>query len=244
MALTDSLQAYWKFDESSGDASSQVNSNTLTNVNTVTYVAAKINNGADLESGSSQYLTITNAAQTGLAFTTSFSIAGWFKLESAPATDIRFGLMSKGSLHAVGAARYSWQIQDDGGTDYLLLYLDSGGSTSNLRVAWTHSTGTFIHLAVTYNLAGGTAKFYVDGSQQGADQTGGVTSLSSETGDVFVGAYNLNGTKVSYYDGVMDECGMWSRELSGSEISQLYNAGAGLTYPFASAVNSNFLSFM
>jgi hypothetical protein len=35
--------------------------------------------------------------------------------------------------------------------------------------------------------------------------------------------------------GMVDEIGYWERDLSSSEVTTLYNAGAGLTYPFISA---------
>ena len=62
------------------------------------------------------------------------------------------------------------------------------------------------------------------------------------TGDVDVmGTLNTNlslgsrlGTTTSpeEFDGIMDEVGIWNRVLSDSEITELYNGGAGLTYPF------------
>ena len=60
MALTDNLVSYWKLDESSGNAADSVGSNTLTNTNTVTYSAGKINNGADFERDSAQYFSNLN----------------------------------------------------------------------------------------------------------------------------------------------------------------------------------------
>ena len=63
MSLTTNIVAYWKFDESSGNAmDSTGNGNTLTNVNTVTYSAGKINNGANFVAASSQYFSATAAA--------------------------------------------------------------------------------------------------------------------------------------------------------------------------------------
>jgi len=40
----------------------------------------------DLERSSSQYLSITDASQTGLDFTGDFTIEGWVKLESSLTT--------------------------------------------------------------------------------------------------------------------------------------------------------------
>ena len=44
------------------------------------------------------------------------------------------------------------------------------------------------------------------------------------------------------FTGEIDEVGFWSRALSASEVTELYNAGAGLTYPFVSN-QANFLAF-
>lgn len=42
----------------------------------------------------------------------------------------------------------------------------------------------------------------------------------------------------------MDEFGCWNRDLSSAEITELYNSGAGLQYPFAGTpVFKNFLGF-
>lgn len=48
----------------------------------------------------------------------------------------------------------------------------------------------------------------------------------------------LNG----YLDGQLDEMGIWSRTLSGTEITTLYNSGAGIQYPFSTS-NSMFSFF-
>jgi hypothetical protein len=60
MALTDNLLEYFKFDESSGDATGSVAS--LSAVNTsVTYGTGKINNGA-IYNGSAYHTITDNAA--------------------------------------------------------------------------------------------------------------------------------------------------------------------------------------
>jgi len=36
----------------------------------------------------------------------------------------------------------------------------------------------------------------------------------------------------SYWSGLIDEIGIWSRVLTADEITALYNEGTGITYPF------------
>src|SRR3990167_551156 len=59
MALDTNLVAYWKMDESSGDATDSVASHTLTNTN-VTYGTGKINNGAAFNSTGDSLRTTTD----------------------------------------------------------------------------------------------------------------------------------------------------------------------------------------
>jgi hypothetical protein len=43
----------------------------------------------------------------------------------------------------------------------------------------------------------------------------------------------------------VDEVGVWNRVLTSAEVTQLYNSGAGLQYPFGLGANKNqgFFSF-
>lgn len=55
---------------------------------------------------------------------------------------------------------------------------------------------------------------------------------------------NGNGTYTSgqtWYTGSIDEVGYWDRRLTGTEISTLYNGGAGLQYPFSIPVAPTFI---
>ena len=85
---------------------------------------------------------------------------------------------------------------------------------------------------MTFNA--GSVAFYVNGVQQGTTQTAVVNSLSqSDTNNFFTGAYSTNGgttANAAFFDGKMDEVGVWNRALSANEVSQLYNGGSGRSY--------------
>ena len=34
-----------------------------------------------------------------------------------------------------------------------------------------------------------------------------------------------------YYNGILDEIGVWDRELTSTEVTELYNSGSGKQYP-------------
>src|SRR5262249_41498008 len=89
---------------------------------------------------------------------------------------------------------------------------------------WHHVLGTYT------SSGGGTVKIYVDGVQDGTNTAGG--SMGSDTAYLAFGSFIANhSASGAKYNGNLDELGFWNRVLSGSEITQLYNSGAGLTSP-------------
>ena len=42
------------------------------------------------------------------------------------------------------------------------------------------------------------------------------------------------------YNGLIDEVGFWHKVLSQSEVTSLYNSGAGLAYPFSASAGFAF----
>jgi hypothetical protein len=106
--------------------------------------------------------------------------------------------------------------------------------------AWTPTTGVWYHVAVTYDLSAGTARFYKDGVLW-STETGGKTAIYNGTADVNVGRLSSNG---QYCDCLLDELGVWSRILTAGEISALYNSGTGIPYSSGTTVNSGFFNFM
>jgi hypothetical protein len=70
-------------------------------------------------------------------------------------------------------------------------------------------------------------ELFVDGVSQGTIVAG--SSLASGAG---FGVGNSTIVGGGLYNGSIDEAGVWSRALSQADVTELYNGGAGLTYPF------------
>lgn len=232
MALTTNLLSYWKLDESSGNAADSVGGLTLTNNNTVTYVPAVIANGADLEASSSQYLS--NADPASLDGLSAFSIGLWLKFES-----IADDNMPATKWGATLATNQSWRLIT--ASSKLQLFIGTGAATGGVTANQTISTGTYYYFVFTWDGAqssGSRAKAYVNGSDLTLSDGTPATMLAGSA-DFILG--NRTGLPAGgYYDGIIDEVGIWSRALTSSEVTQLYNGGAGLSYPFTSSVNSGF----
>ena len=167
----------------------------------------------DLEADSSQYWSITDAAQTGLDITDSITISLRIKGESFNVAQLTTFL----SKYVATQQSYFFDYDNNGS----LCFLNSGNGTTNSQqcVSWTPSTGTWYMVSVTYNPVSEEKKFYINDSQQGVTQAGGSAGMFNSTSPVYIG--NFVGALFS--DGLHDDMRIWSRELSGTEISNLYN---------------------
>jgi hypothetical protein len=230
-SLTNNLAGYWKLDESSGNASDATsNGFTLTNNNSVSFSTGKINNGAVFASASNKNFSRSSAS--GLVPSSTLTVSAWVYLASNNGETI----VSKGNLGTYGGP-YAFAINVTNGLSF---YSSNGSSAGWAGVNWTPSLNTWYHVAVTFNA--GSVTFYVNGVQQGTTQSAVVSSLNqSDTNSFFAGAYSTSGgttANAAFFDGKMDEVGIWYRVLSGSEISPLYNSGSGLSYPLSVATSS------
>lgn len=213
MALVDGLQAYWKFDESSGNAAdSSGNGNAATNVNSTAYATGKINNGADLERGSSNYFTVNDSASVSIV--NGWSVSFWMKIESLNNWMIPF--RKRSGENGCGTLIYA-----NGDFDVNAGAGSFGGQTNALGL----TTATWYHIVIYFN--GATSKLYVNNA---APVTQNIPNITDPATALYIGA-NVSGGSDSF-DGIIDEFGIWNRELTASDVSELYNGGSGLQYPF------------
>ena len=232
-------------DEASGNRADAHGSNTLTDNNTVAALTGVINNGADFELSNSEYLSITDGSQSGLDLNSDFSISVWIKLEQLPSTSgTNFVIIAKDDAtnersYLVLIAPTSNSVSD---RPRLLYWSGSGGA--GLTALETASVGlsggdvgAWVHLVYVVDLAAHTIEIFKNASSLGGRvDTGSATSIYNGTADVGVGARNPGGGGGLFFDGGMDEFGLWGRKLTSTEVTSLYNSGAGLAYPFASSV--------
>lgn len=231
MALADNLVAYYKCEDTSDSSG---NGFTLTNNGTVTFTAGKISNCANisLRTSGSKNLRINNdLGITGGAIT----MAGWYLANSNPTGGFGSGdfIATQGDA---GVDVDNWISYNLTASNPTLNFnrQKSGVANDNYNYTTTLTTGTWYHIAYVYN--GTTVQGYLNGVAIGA----GVASSGNGSGgqdDHFIlgGVTDGSGGTNWAPDGKLDEWGVWSRALSGSEITELYNSGNGLTYPFTTA---------
>ena len=206
MALSDNLVSYWKFEGNSND---ELGGNNGTDTS-ITYGSSygKIDQGALFDAGGDKIDCASAGIPTG---TSSRTFSAWVKLTGAVLVFVYGNGASAGQM--------------------MSLYMNTTninmfGIAADVNISNSSSTGTWYHLVMTYN--GTTVEIFKNGSSVGT----GTPTLNTAASSTFTIGHD-NGTWAGGgSSGNIDELGVWSRVLSGTEISDLYNGGAGLAYPF------------
>lgn len=239
MALIDNLVSYWKFDESSGNATDSNSTNTLTNNNTATFGAAALNNGAtgltySGTPGAGKFFSITDASQSGLDITGDLSISVWVKPTANPGNGAARTVFGKSNV--ISSEAYLLYYTYNGTNYQMNIRIGSGSSGTDKRVnlGAALSTSSWSHLVMVYTASSGTFEIYVNGSSQGTNN-GLPTSIGNSSAAFVIGGYYFSGAgPYDGWDGGEDEFGIWSKALTSSEVTELYNSGTPLAYPFSS----------
>lgn len=222
------LASYWKFDESSGNASDSVGSSTLTNNGTVTYASAKINNGAVLSSG--KYFSCTDNADVSTTGDTTWSI--WWYPTTLNAQNSFFDKWN------FGASQREYEIfaNYSAGTTTIYANLSSNGTTTSAASVTTTSisVNNWYHIVYVYRAAAGAVDFYLNGAYLGTS-TGQVTSIHNGTSIFSIGQFTGGGGNIT---GTVDEAAIWKRALDVSEVKALYNSGSGVQYNFSTLASN------
>lgn len=223
MSLLTNLRAAYNLDQSSGNATdSSGNGNTLTNTGTVTYGAGLIGNCAQFgASNTSKELSSGN--NLGIGSTDDFTVAYWWR---NTAVNTLCGVVS--IVYGTGT-KFMWVGYDGANSRYLLQT-----QTGNLIATIAQSANVFNNVVAVNS--GGTVTLYVNNANQGTIALSSTTGLS----DNFELGHKTPGGG-QFWNGDEDIVNVWNRALNTTEITQLYNSGSGLQYPFGVSGNPAFL---
>jgi hypothetical protein len=219
-SLWNDLLAYYTADNTPNDSLGNYNG---TLVNGATYGTGIINQGFSFD-GVNDYVDLGN----NLDFdgTTPFSISTWVKFDVLGNFEFIFskrdltGFFRGYSIHKRTTNEIEFQVANSagGGQNRLALYT-STQLTNN----------TFYHCVVTYDGSRNPngVKIYLDGvSDTLVTRNNTLTDTISNSGNLWLGNYYN-----SPFNGLLDEVGIWDRVLTPSEVTELYNSGAGKQYP-------------
>jgi hypothetical protein len=227
----DKLVAYYAFENNANDIHS-TNNGTL--IGSPTFPSGKNNLGINF--GNNNDVNKVSVADTNdFSFTNGtndlpFSISLWMRFDAFSSGGN--GLLAK-RLPNVPANE--WDILRASGDGRIYFELFSMGGGQYLVSSFAYSTlNTWAHLVCTYDGLGlnSSLKMYLNGTSQSVTiLRDGYTRMTNTTAPVTMGMWEFFNNQSGKHRGMIDEVAIWKdRELTGAEITQLYNAGAGKFY--------------
>lgn len=175
---------------------------------------------ADFTLANSEFLSIANGGSVGLCGPSAFTISAWVNIDDVSQYhEIAACFDSAGSQRA-----FIFRTQVATGQLHFLIYPSGNGiGGRSITTASGLSPGTTYHVVARYN--GSHLQIFVDGtSVASTSYTGAIHQSTSPFGIGF----RANGS--SYMDGKIGMLGYWSRGLTDSEVTSLYDSGNPVPY--------------
>ncbi len=233
-AVDQGLIAYWKLDEGTGAtaADSTGGNNTGTLQTGATWGTGKVGHAVVLD-GTSGYVQAANLVENAV---TAYSLAMWFNTSSTS----QQVLFSNRGVNVTSGKSLTLEMSQSGAAGHLQWLLDQDGWGIGVQSSAAYNDGAWHHVVATWTAPASTAidytqfTLYVDGAAITTTNftincnCGGVTSPLSGAEGAQIGT---SSSWAIYFTGSLDEVGAWSRSLTSSDVTLLYNGGAGVSLP-------------
>ena len=202
------LVAYYKLDGESGVVEDSYSSYDGTNQGSTRGVEGKINNSFYFNSSETDYVDIPQTVEEKSAITINL----WSK------SNLSSGWYYDTMISQDGV--FNIRIHENGSFE---AFLDVNSARKTFY-GFNADNDWHMH-TLTYD--GSVVRYFIDGNQQGGNQSASGDIDSSATYGQNIGRWSSSGFN---WEGKIDEVGIWGLALSDSEIEGLYNSGNGLEY--------------
>ena len=224
MALIDGLIAHWKLDEAAGNSRvDELGTFTLPEYSgQVAQVAGKLNYAVRSTGASSYYLRL-NSPSSAIHPSTAYTIAAWV-----------------------------YRNNDFGTSEECALFWEMGSYSLALSTLWSDTFSKYLHRLIHYDStptsydvnadsALQTWEFLVarwDGSKLDLSVNNGTPAETPSVSSIVswataaITSLRVGWRNTLEADVYIDSLSVWHRALSDAEVTQLYNGGDGLEYPF------------
>lgn len=224
--LLDSLLHYYKLDEVAGvnaEDSAGANDGTANNARVFTSaIAGIINTGADFTQGN-DYIDFPVGSNIRELDNNDISVSLWFKSDTSQAGN--YGIIGNyGTVNPNPNQFWHISVFDDD-TVNVGIRGDNAAENINLKSTTTIRDNAWYHIVFVKN--GTNLKLYINNTLEDED------NLSQERATDNNLPFSMARHSGRYTDMIGDEIGLWNRNLLVSEVSDLWNGGAGLAYPFS-----------
>jgi hypothetical protein len=214
---------------------SSVCPNTSTQTVEIALAGIANNYSMNFDSASSDYIESSSSGITG---NQNRTISVWAKATSVnnktiiclgektgTATASRFGIILR-DLQKIQIITYANDVIFDSSFNWGTINLNDGN--------WHHYLVTFE--------SGNTFKLYVDNTYIGI-KTASASSLNTGSG-LFIGAASYGAGPQRFFDGLIDEVGIWNTVLTSTQVAEIYNGtSTNLTKDLTTVSGSNLVYF-
>lgn len=178
--------------------------------------------------GANDFLSVADGASyiNGLS---EFSVSVWVKADSLSRNDrgIFIATNPDGNDDVMGL-RYDWYGYSSGGINGIKagITVDTGTSDTIMQIESSSyvQTDEWQHLVLTWR-SGEQLKLYVDGALDNPGSNSSAVSGTITGSDrLEIGRGSMGSNASGYWDGMIDEFKLWDRQLSASEIQDLYES--------------------
>jgi hypothetical protein len=211
--------SYWRLGESSGTSAADSkgsNTGTYTNGPTLTQpgaLAGDADTAVGLD-GSNDYVNVPYAASLNPA---QFTVEAW--VEPTSGSGNWYEVASSWSKSGARWTGYALEINQ---SNNWVAFVGDGSHAEPSVTGPARVLNTWTHLAATYD--GSTLCLYVNGVQAASTSTTFYAANSSPVA-FEVGAEYANGTRASFFPGLIDDVAVYNRALSATEIQLHYDSG-------------------
>lgn len=217
-SLLTGILGYWKMDEASGNLVDAHAAYDLTVAGNPSYGGSGVGLTFD---GTGDWASIPIYGNTALA-PIKCSVSAWFHLTTND-------FLGVAGAYYIDENPGGWWIATENTKMRATVY-DNLGSGAEVTSTTTINTGGWFLVVITMD--GVHLKMYINGSQEGGDQDAAFNlsyNYWDGAGWFAIGCKFPNDTPMI---GTIKEVGYWSRDLTSTEVTTLYNSGSVLTYPF------------
>jgi len=194
---------------------------------TLNKTAAKVGAGSYNFDGYQDSIKMPYGDDFSFGSTEDFAITYWFKTNSSSTANAMLG-----KLNTTANDGY-WIVSSAGMIRFNIT--NASGSSRVDTLGASYNDGAWHHLVAMRRMEGTNLSIYIDGRIENSRSVTarGVDSLPSKS-NFTLGQPGRFAQAPYYYNGSLDDVRVYSRNLSDSEIYQMYTAGlwAGMTIPF------------
>ncbi|CAB4152838.1 Concanavalin A-like lectin/glucanases superfamily [uncultured Caudovirales phage] len=214
--LNTSLYAVYKAESNANDSLLNYNG---TPYGGLTYTTGKSGNAFQFN-GTSSYIQIPYNI---FSSTVEFSISFWVNFSSLTGNQFLFSniKVSGGIYKGFGI------VKNTANKINLQIY---GASSTDIYSITTLNASTWYNIVITRNNLG--SNIYINGALDNSDSSSvNPTYYTPQYSQI--GAYDNTSSSLSYVtNGIIDELNIWGKQLTATEVTELYNAGVGKFYPY------------